>query len=85
MLSQAFNLINKEDKQKRSCLYRSPIELKIFARQIRDAKKHNLRVLDISSSNLDDECLYQALRQCIRLIFFLSDTFLKFNFSKAAI
>jgi hypothetical protein len=85
MLSQAFNLTKKDDKQKRPCFHRSPIELKIFARQIRDAKKHNLRVLDISSSNLDDECLYQAFRHCSRLIFFQSDTFLKFNFSRAAI
>ena len=49
------------------CALCSPIELKIFARQIRDTKKINLRVLDISSSNLDDECLYQGLFFIIKI------------------
>ncbi|XP_023335724.1 uncharacterized protein LOC111706991 [Eurytemora carolleeae] len=47
----------------------SPIELKIFSRQIRDAKKLTLKTLDISSSNLNDSCLHQISK----FVFFIEN------------
>ena len=44
------------------CNLLTPIELKIFARQIRDAKDVTVKTLDLSSSNLNDDCLYEIAK-----------------------